>query len=76
MATQTPQPGDSRSKSSETTNNSSNYLLTGTQQLRRHHSFHRDTANAATANIPEDELLKIVLETRCSKNFKQYAIGY
>jgi len=51
MATQTPQTSESGSNSSEMTGASSNPLLEGTQQQRRHQLVHREAANVATENL-------------------------
>jgi len=75
MTTQTPQAGESGSKSSETTGASFNASLQDTQQQRRHQLVHREDANVATENMTRDAHLKIVRKTGSSRNKKQHTIG-
>lgn len=75
MATQTPQPGESGSELSETTDTSSNVSLAGPQQQCRHLVFHHDAANAATANTMQNAHLQTVSKTRSTENTKQHVIG-
>jgi len=75
MDTQPPQPGESRSDSSRLPGTISNTSLIGTQQERQRQLVHRDAANAATNNIPQDAHLKIVSKTVSSQNMTQQAVG-
>jgi len=74
MATQTPQTGKSGSDSSETTGASSNALLEGTQQQRRHKLVHREAADDATENMTQDADLIILCKTGISMNKNQHTI--
>jgi len=69
------QPTSSRSKWSQLAGNTSNTSLIGTPQERRHHSVHRDAADAATRNMTQDAHLHIVRETGSSKNKQQHTVG-
>jgi hypothetical protein len=75
MATQALQPGESRSKLSQSTGASSNTYLTGNQQQWRYQLVYCDTANAATDNMTQIAHYAIVCKTGDSKNGKQNAIG-
>jgi len=75
MDAQPPQPGQSGSKSSRVAGASSNMSLLGTQEKCRHQFVHRDTANAATKNMSQDEHIKPVHKTESSTNEKQHAVG-
>jgi len=75
MDTQSPQPGESGSKSSRMAGATSNMAIIGTQQERRHQLVHHDAANAATKHMTHDAHSKIVCKTGSSKNKKQHAVG-
>jgi len=47
----------------------------GTQQERRHQLVNCNAANAASKHMTQDAHLKIVFETRSSKNQTQHEIG-
>jgi len=49
--------------------------LIGTQQEHRHQLVHRNAADEASKYITQDAHLKIVHDTRSSKNKMQHAIG-
>jgi len=74
MATETPQAGESGSKSSETMGASSNVSLEGTQQKCRHQLVHREAANVATQIKTQDAHLIILRKTGSSTHNKQHAI--
>jgi len=75
MDTQPSQPGESGSDSSQLPGATSNALLIGTEQKRRHQLVHRDATNAATENMTQDAHWKIVHKTRCSKRKTQHTVG-
>jgi len=75
MDTQPPQPGESRSKSSQLAGATSNMAIIGTQQERRHQIVHRNAANTATKLMTQDSHLNIICKTGSSKNKPQYAVG-
>lgn len=68
MDTQSPQPGPSRSKSSQLAGTSLSTLFIGTQQECRHQSVHRHAPNAATENMTQDAQLNIIWKTGSSTN--------
>jgi len=53
----------------------SNPVILGTQQQRRHKLVHHDAANAATKHMIQDAHLKIIRKTGISKNKKQHTVG-
>jgi len=75
MDTQPPQPGPSGSKSGQLAAASSNIVLIGTQQERRHQFVHCKAAGAATKHRTKDAHLKIVRKTGRSINKKLHAVG-
>jgi len=75
MAAQTPQQGKGGTESSGMTGASSNIPPSETQTQHRHHSVHRDAANATTGNMPLEATLNIVCKTGSCENRKQCAIG-
>jgi len=68
MTPGTPQHGASGSELSRPTAASTNAPHTETQQQCRQQLIHRDTANAATENMTQDALFKMVLEARSCEN--------
>ena len=74
MATETPQQGESGAKMSQSTGDSTNASLAGTQQQHRHQKVHHWAANTATDDMTSDELIKIICKSGLSKNMKQRAI--
>jgi len=75
MATQTPQTGESRSESRETTGASYNESLEETQQQLGQQLVHPEAADVATGNMTLDAHLEIIRTTRSSTNKMQHAIG-
>jgi len=74
-ATQTPQPGETRYESSETTDTCSNQSLHGTQEHCRHQVDHRGGANEATMKMTRVAHVNTVHRSGRSKNMKQHALG-
>jgi hypothetical protein len=68
MATQTPRPGENRTKPGRLTGVTPNSSLSGTPQECRQQLVHHNATNAATKNITQDAHLKIVHKTESSKN--------
>jgi hypothetical protein len=75
MDTQPPVPGESGSNPSRLAGASSTTEILGTQPECRHKLVHHDAANAGSKYITQDAHLKIVCQTRGSKNQKQHAVG-
>jgi len=76
MAPQQPQPSGSRSESSQSPGTLSNVPPAETKQQRIHQVVHRNTANAASANITWDSQLQIILKTRSRRHKKQHEIEW
>jgi len=76
MATQSPQPGESRSELSPLTGQASNAALAVTQQQHTHLLVHCDAANTAIKNVTYNIHFKMVRIARSSKRKKLFATGY
>jgi hypothetical protein len=75
MDRQQPLLGESGSNTGRLAGATTNTVILGKQQPRRHKLVHCDAANAASKHMIQDAHLKIIRQTGCSENQKQHAVG-